>query len=407
MKTRGYLTMFATEPPVFKSRKLLEKEIESKRRNLETFEKYIVPKDDECIKVLEAMKTKKEMELKNCLWIQAWSKSDLQYEISKLEIRIEELKSLEVLKNEIQELVQQLHDMPGQVWGEYPAILDDKIVFEYRSKFETLPFPLTQKIPFINIVMIGETGSGKSSLLRTFTTAVTNSTDIKDTYRVSPGQSKEKSVTKQVHFEPVYMFDDGPKLPCRFYDMPGIDKDKTIKKEDLEKIISGERKTFLEERKNTDLVYERQHEKQTPADEAHCILYVISSKTNLRDMPESLKLMTDIYQKNNTEDGVKQFVVVTFIDQLGVPNDNMKNAYQYPCVRGYCEKVSEAFGIDLLHVIPVSNYYEEVAPNDAKNAMSLFNLWRVFNSGKQYIERRWIRQETRFLSNDLMCKMNA
>lgn len=85
----------------------------------------------------------------------------------------------------------------------------------------------------------------------------------------------------------------------------------------------------------------------------------------------------------------------------------MKNAYQYPCVRGYCEKVSEAFGIDLLHVIPVSNYYEEVAPNDAKNAMSLFNLWRVFNSGKQYIERRWIRQETRFLSNDLMCKMNA
>lgn len=42
------------------------------------------------------------------------------------------------------------------------------------------------------------------------------------------------------------MGDDGPKLPCRFCDMPGIDKDKTIKKEDFEKIISGERKIFLE-----------------------------------------------------------------------------------------------------------------------------------------------------------------
>lgn len=44
----------------------------------------------------------------------------------------------------------------------------------------------------------------------------------------------------------------------------------------------------------------------------------------------------------------------------------MKNAYSYGCVRDYCEKVSVEFGVDLLHVIPVSNYFEEVASNDAK-----------------------------------------
>lgn len=58
--------------------------------------------------------------------------------------------------------------------------------------------------------------------------------------------------------------------------------------------------------------------------------------------------------------------------------------------------MSEAFGVDLFHVIPVSNYFEEVTPNEAKNAMSLFNLWRVFKSGKEYIERRWSKKETRF-----------
>lgn len=99
-------------------------------------------------------------------------------------------------------------------------------------------------------------------------------------------------------------------------------------------------------------------------------------------------------------EGVRQFVIVTFIDELGVPNDDMKNAYQYQCVRDYCEEVSEAFGLDLLYVIPVSNYFEEVSPNDAKNAMSLFNLWRVFNSGKEYIERRWIKKETILISKD-------
>lgn len=78
----------------------------------------------------------------------------------------------------------------------------------------------------------------------------------------------------------------------------------------------------------------------------------------------------------------------------------MKYAYQYPCVREYCEEVSLVLGLDLAHVMAVSNYFEEVATNDAKNAMSLFNLWRVFKSGKEYIERRWNKKETRFISKN-------
>lgn len=86
-------------------------------------------------------------------------------------------------------------------------------------------------------------------------------------------------------------------------------------------------------------------------------------------------------------DGVRQFVIVTAIDEIGVPNNDMKNAYKYRIVQKICKKVSVAFEVDLLHVIPVSNYFEEAAPNDAKNAMFLFNFWRVFSSGKEYTER--------------------
>lgn len=84
----------------------------------------------------------------------------------------------------------------------------------------------------------------------------------------------------------------------------------------------------------------------------------------------------------------------------------MKNAYRYPRVYEYCKKVSEAFSVDLLHVIPVSNYFDEVVPNDAKNAMSLFNLWRVFISTKEYIERRWVKEETIMISQEWSCKKN-
>lgn len=48
--------------------------------------------------------------------------------------------------------------------------------------------------------MIGITGTGKSSLLRTFTTALTNSDYIKDIYRVAHKQGREDSVTKKVRY---------------------------------------------------------------------------------------------------------------------------------------------------------------------------------------------------------------
>lgn len=80
---------------------------------------------------------------------------------------------------------------------------------------------------------------------------------------------------------------------------------------------------------------------------------------------------------------------MTGIDKIGVPNEDMKNAYQYGCVRNLCEKVSQEFDIHLLHVVPVSSYFEEGAPNTAKNNMSIYTFWRVFTYGIDFIERKW------------------
>uniref|UniRef100_A0A8W8P034 Septin-type G domain-containing protein n=1 Tax=Magallana gigas TaxID=29159 RepID=A0A8W8P034_MAGGI len=333
-----------------------------------------------------------------------WAKSNLLDDISNLQCRIDELKPLQEHKRKLDELEQQLRDISEHGWGKYPGSLDDKIVVEYLNKFTTLPLPLTPKIPFINIIMIGVTGSGKSSFLRTFATALTNSDYIKDIYRACPIKNREKSATKKIHYEPIYMGDKGPKVPCRFFDMPGIDEEEAIKKNKLEKLLIGEITCTL----NDEINRETDMEIQTPnpANVVHCILYVIRASTNLKDLSTSVKSMIEVLKDHNSEDGVRQFVVVTSIDEIGVPNSDMINAYKYPCVRKFCEEVSVVFGVDLLHVIPVSNYFDEVAPNDAKNAMSLFNLWRVFNSTKEYIERRWLKGETIMISKEWSCKKN-
>lgn len=71
---------------------------------------------------------------------------------------------------------------------------------KYTDKFRTLVYPLTPDVQFFNIIMVGESGAGKSSLLKTFTTALSNKEDIADIYRIGPSTHAMTSATQKVHF---------------------------------------------------------------------------------------------------------------------------------------------------------------------------------------------------------------
>lgn len=64
------LQMAASQATVSRSKKKLEDKKEIKRKSLQADKDRIKPKDDEIICVLEAEKSKKEKELKNCYRIQ-------------------------------------------------------------------------------------------------------------------------------------------------------------------------------------------------------------------------------------------------------------------------------------------------------------------------------------------------
>lgn len=376
-------------------RQKLEENIENSRQELEKYRNSIIPQNNESIRILSEKKSKKEEELKNCYWFQFKKKSEINNEITSLKNRMDELESLAKRKKELAKLEADLKNLvPGHVWEGFPETLNGKVVDEYIDKFKTLPNQMTSKVPAINIILIGETGAGKSSLLNTFVTAITKSQRVKDIYRTASAKGRAKAVTQKIHLEPIYIGGDGPRLPCNFYDFPGIDDADTISRKEIQRVIKGEIKIDFK----IDEVPEEAVVRKNPtqADKIHCIIYVICAQSNVYD-ERSTKLikMKEILKSNQSEDGVKQFVIVTGIDKIGVPNDDMKNAYRYGCVRRHCEKVSEAFDVDLLHVLPLSNYFSEGCSNEAKNAMSLLSLWRVFGSAKDFIERREPRDDNK------------
>lgn len=88
-------------------------------------------------------------------------------------------------------------------------------------------------------------------------------------------------------------------------------------------------------------------------------------------------------------DDIRQFAIITAIDEIGVPNEDMENAYKYPCVRNIRDKVAETLDIVPGRVFPVSNYFVEYAANEVKNAMSLKALMYVCNSGEDYIKQKF------------------
>lgn len=72
--------MAASRAPVSRKKQLLKKEIEYAQKSLIGYKEYIKPKDNEIICVLEAKKSKKEEEFKNCYWIQCMAIKSFCYQ---------------------------------------------------------------------------------------------------------------------------------------------------------------------------------------------------------------------------------------------------------------------------------------------------------------------------------------
>lgn len=322
----------------------------------------------------------------------------LEREINELKSQARKLLSTKTSHLYIQDIERKIKKFSGSTpndtikitWRGFPRTLDSNVVAEYAELFRSMTSDITNSVPYINIILIGESGSGKSSLVNTFATALENGNTIMSICSSIPAKSSIGSVTTQLHVEPLYSGDT--LLHVRLFDTPGISLLTCVRKQELEMMIDGKIKPGAKIKKAAKMMQTNEilRENPTPADQMHCIIFVVRATSDMSVHPPTmgLEVMRSIRKQRKAED-VVQFAIVTAIDEVGVHNDDMENAYNYHCIRGISDNVADALMLNPNHVIPVSNYFEETAPTAAKNAMSLYALWRVCKAGKDYIKRRW------------------
>lgn len=322
----------------------------------------------------------------------------LEREINELKSQARKLLSTKTSHLYIQDIERKIKKFSGSTPNStievtcrgFPRTLDSHVVAEYLKFFKSLMSDITNSVPYINIILIGETGSGKSSLVNTFATALENRNTIMSICSSSPAVSSIGSVTTQIHVEPLYSGDT--LLHVRLFDMPGISLSTCVRKQELEMVIDGKIKPGAKIKKATKMMQKNEilRENPTPADQMHCIIFVVRATSDMCVHPPTitLEVMRSIRKLRKDED-VVQFAIVTAIDEIGVNNDDMENAYNYHGIRKISDNVANALILNPNQVIPVSNYFEETTPTAAKNAMSLYALWRVCKAGEDYIKRKW------------------
>lgn len=364
----------------------------SNTENLLTCRKEIISPHDIPTLKKKIKDAEEKLEVYEKKWFQSFykeQKTELRNSISDLEIKLEKKQRIAILEEAIKKDKKLLLEI--SVTSGSPVKLNGDVVTKHLNLFKDCLDSATSDVPFINIMMIGETGAGKSSFFNTVATALEDSSIIKDTYRVGSAESREMSVTKKVKLAFLRLRGKKP-LAVRFYDIPGISKNKSLGIKELQMFINGEIKQGLEMTKNASELRKNEpfiRKNPTPKDQMHCILYVVKASSNLSTkVSPVVELMQDVRQLI-LEDDVRQFALVTHIDKVGVPKDDMVNALQYSCVYDICQKVSEVFQLPQSHVIPVSNYFDSEDPGDAKNAMALKAFWRIFKSGRDYIRENW------------------
>ncbi|XP_078310080.1 interferon-induced protein 44-like [Crassostrea virginica] len=275
----------------------------------------------------------------------------------------------------------------GQTWK-------TGIPFSEKGKKEVLKHifdswsDIPEEISKVNIMMIGNMSSGKSSFTNTLRTALKKDCRHIDTTAVVYGQHHE-SVTSQLHKVNLYNGPDGKILQvfdCRGFPRQCGQQSAFVK--DLEKAVMGYIKDNYQFMEKTEIDANSPYFRENPtiSDRMHCVLFVIKATDFLQETAnyEVMNALRTFLEKHR----IPLRIVLTAVDRLNLckSHPQLKYIYWSKVVKEKVETAGYTFCLRNAYILPIANYVNETEPTITTDVLALEALDNILQQAVFFIK---------------------
>ncbi|XP_048740059.2 interferon-induced protein 44-like isoform X2 [Ostrea edulis] len=241
----------------------------------------------------------------------------------------------------------------------------------------------------LNILLLGQAGSGKSSFINTCRTALRQEGPISQIAAVLKGGSE--SVTKNLKAYPMTVKDgDGHKeLPVRLIDCRGLlDEKRGVQTEDIITICDGHIKNNYLIQPGNPINSDDPHFRVSPGemDKIHCVVYVLDAQNRMGNgfVLENVKKQFVKVREELGLRNIPRLILLTKIDRLGIKH--IEKIFYDERVEKSCDEASSFLGFPQGDVLPQVNYCNDVIRNEVKDSITLFNIWTIIGKAKECVQ---------------------
>ncbi|XP_062595301.1 interferon-induced protein 44-like [Saccostrea cucullata] len=275
-------------------------------------------------------------------------------------------------------------------WREPP--LWDENNFQILKHFVSSYKPLKDmNIPEVNILLVGQIGSGKSSLFNTVNSIFRGEI----TARACAGNSPH-SVTANLRKYRIRNHETGGYLNFRLCDTRGIEEEMSIKHQDMALLLDGH---LSDQYKFNPMAHACQRDpgfnsRPSFKDKIHCAAFIIDgSSVDVLQGTVPRKMLE--FQSLMVERGIPQVAYLTKLDKICplADKDVRMIFYSEACKRAL-EKTAELIGLPRGHVFPVKNYEKETQLNTPINIVVLTAIRQTLIYADDYLEDQYEISQT-------------
>lgn len=264
----------------------------------------------------------------------------------------------------------------AEPWRKYPAD-----IFSQASKdrllnkiYECSP---PEPCQAINLMVIGDIGTGKSSFINTLITV----------FRNNGQQSTLASAHERLHEVTLMSFGNGKKL--RIYDCRGVHSSEwnnTHYSDDLIKAVDGCIKKGYEFKKDSGIQKDSKFNNRNPtiSDRMHCVLYVTQAN---QDQIEHTSVLDNVRRHVDDLD-IPLRLILTKADQLNLCgyNGDLSGIFQSRQVKLKVEMAIKNFGLQDCQILPIVNYVNGMEQNITQDVLALLTIDSILQEALSYIK---------------------